>query len=139
MRVLLQHLSITLLKCVGEIEWVDICPSTVGKNYLSLVSSKIYINHDYLIIHNVRIEPNFWSMDPTPLAAGTSTKLAPWRQRALSVVNMLTIKQNDPHSTLILCHIALDAKHYISRTLLFEYEGKTYPLGERLSYLKRIL
>ena len=51
---------------------------------------------------------------------------------------MPTIMQNDPHSTLILCHIALDAKHYISRTLLFEYEGKTYPLGERLTYLKRM-
>jgi len=77
-------------------------------------------------------------MDPTPLAAGTSTKLAPSRQRALSVVNMPTIMQNDPHSTLILCNAALDAKHYISRTLLFEYEGKTYPLGERLTYLKRM-
>ena len=76
-------------------------------------------------------------MDPTPFACGTSTKIAPSRQRALSVLIMATIMQNDSHSTLILCDIALDAKHYISRTLLFEYEGKTYPLGERLSYLKR--
>jgi hypothetical protein len=43
----------------------------------------------------------------------------------------------DPYSTLTLCHIALDANHYISRTFLFEYEGQQYPLGERLSYLKR--
>ena len=53
------------------------------------------------------------------------------------VVNMPTIMQNGPYSTFTLCHIALDSEHYISRTFLFEYEGQQYPLGERLSYLKR--
>ena len=50
---------------------------------------------------------------------------------------MPTIMHNDPYSTLALCNAALDAKHFISRTFLFEYQGQQYPLGERLSYLKR--
>jgi hypothetical protein len=45
------------------------------------------------------------------------------RQSALFVVIMPTIMHTDPYSTLTLCHIALDANHYISRTFLFEYEG----------------
>ena len=60
------------------------------------------------------------------------------RQSASFVVIMLTIMHNDPYSSLALCNAALDAKHFISRNSLFEYQGQQYPLGERLSYLKRM-